>query len=286
MRAATFFETSEGQKYLEKFRGEIFVVKYGGAALERESMMDYFLEDIAGMAKRGIRIILVHGGGKFLSAKMKEKNIPVEFENGMRKTTPEVVEIAAEAFAELNARICERLKAFGVAAEGFTHGRLVDAKLHDPSRPENRIGDIVRIHPEVVSPGVLPVISSIGLSVGPPEDVLDQGSLLNINADLMAVRTAVAFHARKTVFISDVNGIYRDINNPASIISHATETEIQSLIEQGILAGGMRLKVEMALEALRGGVKKVHFIDGGLEHSIIREIFTDKGIGTEIVHDE
>ncbi|MDH5716774.1 MAG: acetylglutamate kinase [Spirochaetia bacterium] len=280
MRAAEFFSTTEGQKYLNIFKDKIFVIKYGGAALESEEMMPYFLEDIAEMFLHGIKIILVHGGGKKLSQKMEEKNIPVVFENGLRKTTEETVLLAKEVFAELNQSICSVLKQFKVPPLSLADSRLILAKLENEENPENKVGIVEQIITEKINFQYIPVVSSIGHYFTD-----NKINYLNINADHLAVDIARALTARKVIFISDVNGIYLDPQKPETKISHITESEIKKLINDNILTGGMKLKIEMALEALKGGINKVHFIDGRIEHSVMLEIFTDKGIGTEIVHD-
>jgi acetylglutamate kinase len=283
MKAADFFKTEEGRKYLNVFQGATIVVKYGGAALEEKSMMDYFLEDVAQMKQHGINIALVHGGGKMLSEKMKEKNLPVVFEKGMRKTTAQAAELASEVFAKLNQQICLKIGEFGSQAQGLVHGNAVSARLMDPLDHENRVGQVVEINAALIDKNCIPVISSIGQSI---DENIPKGSYLNINADLLAVAVAQSVKARKLIFISDVNGIYLDHTRAETKLSHVTENEIYDLIQKGVLHGGMQLKVEMALKALKSGVDKVHFIDGRIEHSLMYEIFTDKGIGTEIVHNE
>ncbi|MDH4199769.1 MAG: acetylglutamate kinase [Spirochaetia bacterium] len=283
MKAADFFQIEEGTKYLEIFKGATFVVKYGGAALEETGMMNYFLEDVAEMKKRGINIILVHGGGKMLSEEMKKKNLPVVFENGMRKTSAEAAELAQEVFAQLNKKICQTLAQTGCEALPLSRGKAIRAKLLDSRDTENRIGEVVSIDAGLIDTHYIPVISSIGQSV---DKNIPEGSFLNINADLLAVSVAESVRAKKLIFISDVNGIYLDHTNPDTRLSHVTETRIMELINEGVLHGGMKLKVEMALKALKCGVDKIHFIDGRIQHSLMYEIFTEKGIGTEIVHNE
>ncbi|MDH4262147.1 MAG: acetylglutamate kinase [Spirochaetia bacterium] len=283
MKAVDFFKTKEGEKYLKTFQNTTIVVKYGGAALEEKSMMNYFLEDVAQMKQHGINIVLVHGGGKMLSEKMKEKNLPVVFEKGMRKTTEQAAELASEVFAEMNQLICLKLQEFGSQAQSLVHGNVVSAKLMNESDPENRVGEVVEINAALIDTHYIPVISSIGKSI---DENIPKGSYLNINADLLAVAVAQSVKARKLIFISDVNGIYLDHTRPETKLSHVTENEIFELIQKGVLHGGMQLKVEMALKALKSGVSKIHFIDGRIEHSLMYEIFTDKGIGTEIVHNE
>ena len=286
MKASDFFLTEEGKKYLSIFRGKIFIIKYGGAALENREMMKYFLEDVSEMHKHGIHVVLVHGGGKDLSQKMAEQNIPVQFENGIRVTTLDVVKLADQVFSELNEKICAMLVAMGCKVTSIVGGRGIYCSLLDSGRPENYVGDVKDIDEKVIDWSTIPVISSIGRSHQNWESKIKEGTILNVNADHLALFAALALKARKLIFISDVNGIYGDIKNPETRYSHITESGIQELIDQGILHGGMRLKVEMALKALKGGVNKVHFLDGGIEHSLIREIFTEQGVGTEIVHDE
>lgn len=284
MRASEFFSISEGKKYLSTFKDEIFIIKYGGAALEEADMMDYFLEDVAAMAQHSIKMVIIHGGGKALSKKMKDQNIEVQFEDGMRVTSEKTVTLAKEVFTELNETICNKLKLFGADPISLTNGDTVRAKLIDSKKINNRVGIVHSIDAHKFDLSRLPVLSSIGRSVGEPEDTIQEGSLLNINADLVAVAVAKALKARKIVFISDVNGIYLDPKDSKTQLSHVTKQEIQELIDKKILQGGMKLKVEMALDALASGVNKVHFIDGRIDHSLIKEIFTDEGIGTEIVH--
>jgi len=283
LKLEEFFLTEEGQKYLKKFKSDIFIVKYGGAALEDKENMRHFLEDISQMFSHGIKIILVHGGGKYLSEKMKAANIPVEFENGMRKTTVEAVKIATDAFAELNEEICNYIEYYGVKTQSITHGKYIWGNLIDNKRKENRVGIINKIDIDKINLNCIPVISSIAKSSG--EQNIVKGSYLNINADHLAVEMAKAIQSRKIIFISNVNGIYLDENDPKSKIDHVTKKEIHNLIDKKILTGGMKLKIEMSMKALDNGVKKVHFIDGRIKHSIIQEIFTDQGLGTEIVRE-
>ena len=269
----------ESLKYIQQFKNQLFIIKYGGAALESEDMMPHFLSNIADLHKKGIYIILIHGGGKRLSQKMKLKNIPVEFKNGLRVTSQETVLLAAEAFSELNQIICENLTKYNITTVSYKNGDYFYAPLIDSATPLNRVGgELSKIELPIPSNNELNVISSIAKENNTNE-------LLNINADQMAVDIAIHFKAKKVIFISDVNGIYLDINKPETKLDHVSESEIFKLIEKGILHGGMQLKVEMALKALKGGVEKAHFIDGSIQNSLLKEIFTDEGIGTEIVHD-
>ena len=273
------FLDSESQKYIQQFKSQLFVIKYGGAALESEHTMPHFLSNIAQIHKEGIRIILIHGGGKHLSYKMKERNMPVNFKNGLRVTSRETAILADEAFSELNDIICKELHKYDVKTKSYKHGQHFKSPLLDIDDKENRVGShLSHINMEDPNLTTISVVSSIVQEE-------DDNTLLNINADQVAVDLAVHFKAQKVIFISDVNGIYTDINKPETKLDHVTEKDIHLLIEKGILHGGMQLKVEMALKALKGGVNKAHFIDGSIENSLLKEIFTDKGIGTEIVHE-
>ncbi len=276
---ADIFTLKEAEKYINRFRNELFVIKYGGAALESSKMMPYFLKDIAELYKRDIHIVLVHGGGRKLSEKMKEKKINVRFHQGLRFSTSETVKLADEVFSELNKNICDTLDGYNCHTVSHVHGKGIQAELIDPSQKEDFTGKVKKIDFTDLDKNKISVISSLGTEY-------QSGRMLNINADHLAVEVAILLKARKIIFISDVNGIYLNAQSKKSKLDHVTESDIQKLIQKGILKGGMKLKIEMALKALKSGINKAHFIDGSLEHSILKEIFTDKGIGTEIVHDQ
>ena len=284
-------DPQEAEKYYQRFHNKIFVIKYGGSALESSELMRHFLKSVAKLHHKGIFIVLVHGGGPMLSRKMKEYNIPVEFKNGLRVSSRETVLLAEKVFSEINQKICTHLNEISCKTQPFTHGSCISAELIDPKNEDNRVGRITNIQSSSFDLQKIPVVSSLGtltdslgnVSAG---NVSAQDRLLNLNADHLAVSLSHYIRARKLIYISDVNGIYANSNNPASKIDHITESEIERLMGQGVLHGGMQLKVRAALEALKGGVNKVHFIDGTIRNSLLYEVLTDKGMGTEIVHDQ
>jgi len=278
-----FLKSSETKYYIDKFKNTTFVVKYGGAALEDKNLMQYFLRDIAAIYKSGIKLILVHGGGKLLSQFMREVNLPVKFEDGMRVTTKETIPIAIKAFNTLNKQICNFLQSLNIPAmslSGESSG-LVNAEalfISDNNLEINNfVGKVKKINHDILGnlEKHIPIITSLGIG--------DDGNIYNINADLVASKIASSLRVEKIIFISDVNGIYLDAEEPATHISHITPDEVNKLIANEKLKGGMKLKIELSLDALKNGVNKVHFINGKLDHSLLKEIFTHHGIGTEIV---
>ena len=279
-------DPQEAEKYYQRFHNKIFVIKYGGSALESSELMRHFLKSVAKLHHKGIFIVLVHGGGPMLSRKMEEHNIRVEFKNGLRMSSRETVLLAEKVFSEINRKICTHLDEISCKTQSFTDGKCISAELIDPNNEDNRVGRITNIQSSCFDLQKIPVVSSLGTRVGPQGNVSAQDRLLNLNADHLAVSLSHYIRARKLIYISDVNGIYENSNDPASKIDHITESEIERLMGQGVLHGGMRLKVRAALEALKGGVNKVHFIDGTIRNSLLYEVLTDKGMGTEIVHDQ
>ena len=282
-------DSTETEKYFRRFSNEVFVIKYGGSALDQANLMKHFLSDVARLYQKGVRVVLVHGGGPMLSRKMKEEKISVSFKNGLRVTSKETIRLAAQVFTEVNHQICDCLAQFSLPTQSIVNGTFITARLFDPQNSNNRVGMVDQIDISQFDLEKIPVVSSMGRLFNRQSVELDSEgviceSLLNLNADHLSAALASKLPARKLIYISDVNGIYKDCNEPASKINHITISEIKNLIKEGVLHGGMRYKVETAIEALKSGVKKVHFIDGTIEHSLLYEILTDEGIGTEIVH--
>ncbi len=276
----------EVEKYYHRFQNKIFVVKYGGSALQSDELMKHFLKSVARLHHKEIKVILVHGGGPTLSQKMKECNIQIEFRSGLRVSTKKTVSLAIKAFSAINQKICKFLQEFSCSTQSFSQGEHISATLLDSKDHSNRVGVVQHIETQYFDFQKIPVVSSLGELIGSKNYTTYEDRLLNLNADQLAVSLSYHLKAQKLIYISDVNGIYRKNNNPSSKINHITESEIRELVKIGILYGGMKLKVETALEALRLGVNKVHFIDGTIRNSLLFEILTDKGMGTEIVHDQ
>ena len=279
----------EALPYIHKFRGSTFVVKYGGSFMDDPSPegRDRVATDIAFLAAVGIQVVVVHGGGKAITRAMDKAGIKSEFRGGMRVTDAATVKIVEETLNnEINGQICESLKARGANPLGMpgNHVNLCEKFLgsDDKGQPVDIgfVGDIkfvkTKLIKKALADGHLPVVSPIAL------DADDQA--YNTNADVAAAAVANSLRARRLIFMSDVPGLLADPKNPDSLITTLKVSEVDELKRKGVIAGGMIPKVDSAVKALKEGVRRVHFIDGRVPHALLLEVFTDKGIGTEIVH--
>lgn len=278
----------EALPYIQKYRGQTFVIKYGGSALEDEAVVAGMLRDIVFLEAVGINPVLIHGGGKAITQRMAEAGVSARFVNGLRVTDATSIRIVQQVLDEqINPSIVSQLRANGGRAEGVAGKKVLRGKKIAPQQDAGGdwvdlgfVGEVVDVHlsevERVVAQEVIPVISP--LAQGP------DGEFLNINADIAAGTIAGGLNAAKMIYLSDVPGIMRDPKDPASLLSSVNKSEIEQLVATGVISGGMLPKVRSAFNALSRGVKKVHFIDGRVRHAILREVFTDAGIGTEIVH--
>lgn len=277
----------EALPYIQKFRGQRFVIKYGGSAMEDEQVVERFLRDVVFLAAVGIQPILVHGGGKAITQRMREAGLKPRFVNGLRVTDEQTIRIVEEVLdTVINPGIVRQLDGFGGQARGIPGKRVLMAKKLPP-QTEGRAasvdlgfaGEVTEVSlaavEEALAEGAIPVISPLARDA--------EGVTLNVNADTAAGTIAGGLQAAKMIYLSDVPGIMRDPLDKESLIPSVNRAKIEHLIEEEIIAGGMIPKVESALLALEGGVKKVHFIDGRTQHALLVEIFTGSGIGTEIV---
>jgi len=276
----------EALPYIQSFRGKCVVIKYGGSAMEDSQLMDIVLRDVVFLEAVGINPVIVHGGGKAITRKMEQKGIKAAFASGFRITDAATIEIVDEVLnKEINPGIVERLASFGGKARSMS-GREVfkvvkAPPVDNPAGPVDLgfVGEVsecaTRDVKELVRKEIVPVISPVG------DD--GKGQPYNINADVAAAEMAIALKAYKIIFISDVNGILQDEKNPHSTISTVTSQGIDELKRTGIVRGGMLPKVDSCLKALQNGVKQIHLIDGRIPHSLLLELFTQRGIGTEIV---
>ncbi len=280
----------EALPYIQAFRGSIFVIKYGGSFMDDPDpeIRSRVAGDIAFLAAVGIHVVVVHGGGKAINRAMSESGLTPNFLNGLRVTDEATISVVRETLdTVVNPDVCDMLEKRNARALGMPGATvLVSRKLteDDNGRPIDLgyVGDVsevkVKLIKKALADGFVPVISPVAL--GP------EGKPYNINADLVASRVAVALRARRLVYLSDVPGLLEDPVNPATLISTVREQEINDLKERGIIDKGMRPKIQSAVRALRDGVHRVHFVDGRMPHSLLLEIYTDKGIGTEIVHSQ
>jgi acetylglutamate kinase len=277
----------EALPYIQRFRNAIVVVKFGGSAMEDPAHVESVLDDITFMECVGMKVVVVHGGGKEITRGMEEAGIASSFVRGLRVTCERSMEVVERVLkTDINPRIVRLLNHKGAPARSLhgddifhvTRMTEVDAVTGETldwgfvGEPgEVRTGPVYAMLAE----GLIPVITPLG--IGP------QGQLHNINADVAAAALAKALKARKLAFLSDVPGLLRDPRDPSSLISTLRLDEIERLVEQGVVSGGMLPKIRSCIEALEAGVRKVHMIDGRMFHSLLMEMFTDKGVGTEIV---
>ena len=278
----------EAMEYIRSFRGRIVVVKLGGSVIDDTGLQKKLLADIAFMDTVGMQPIIVHGGGKAITKAMNEAGLEAVWVQGRRYTDERTLTIAEHTLVhKVNTPICETLKELGCEAMGLhtlsscvlaartlrltgEDGRKIDLGL---------VGEVVEVNSSLLktlcAAGTIPVIAPGGKDKA--------GGRLNVNADSAAGKVAAAVQAEKLVVVSDTNGILNDLNDPASRVSTADEKQIKDMIDLGTIAGAMLPKVEACLTALEGAVKKAHIIDGRIEHSLLLEIYTDEGIGTQII---
>jgi acetylglutamate kinase len=278
----------EALPYIKKFWNKIVVIKYGGSAMEDKQLEKQIIKDIILLRYIGMKPIIVHGGGPEISQEMlKQKKTP-QFINGLRVTDRDTMDITemvltgkinTRLVAEINLCILEDqgngIKGIGLSGED---AQLLMVKKYT-QMDLGYVGEIIKINPEILTllleKDYIPVIATIGVDTS--------GDRFNINADTVAGELANVLKAEKLIFLTDVDGILRELGNADTLISSINVQEAKELMESGQIQKGMIPKVKSALRALEGGVKKVHFINGKRAHSILLEIFTDKGIGTEFV---
>ena len=278
----------EALPYIQDFRGSTFVVKYGGSFMDdpNPEVRNRVAYDIAFLAAVGINVVVVHGGGKAITKAMQESGLKANFINGLRVTDEPTIQIVKKTLDEIvNRDVCAAVS----LAQGKPKGLAGDSVLvcekltvdDDGNEVDlGFVGDVTEVKAKLIkkeiADGFIPIIS-------PVAEGLD-GKPYNINADTAAGRVASALRARRLVYMSDVPGLLSDPKDPTSLISTLKVGQVDELKKKGIIDKGMRPKVGSAVRALQEGVQRVHFIDGRLPHSLLLEIFTDKGIGTEIVH--
>jgi len=274
---------TEGADYLEEFRGELFVIKCGGSLVENPETGGVILDDIAFLKKSGINAVLVHGGSVQADREMEEAGIAPRRHKGLRITCDKTIGILEKCFGQLNCLLVERLRDRGVSAVGFSGsegGLILGEKMKVDDVDLGWVGDVTGIAEEVwesLSKHELPVVASLGVGPG--------GEVLNINADYVATRLAGMVGARKLILLTDVDGVYLDPADKSSLISTLDVERARELIGSGAIAKGMIPKIESALRALESGLRKVHIINGRKSHSLMFEIFTSGGVGTQILRD-
>ncbi|MCU0796543.1 MAG: acetylglutamate kinase [Akkermansiaceae bacterium] len=276
----------EALPYLQAFRGKTFLIKMGGSAMEDPELVRKVMRDIVFMEVAGINPIIVHGGGKAISAAMKDAGLDAEFVSGFRKTSDEAIGIVEKVLSnEINPGLVQMIREFGGKATGIPGTdvflgekmRVIDA--HGTAVDIGRVGEVVGCQlgnmETAHRAGIVPVISPLAAE-------LATGRPLNINADLAAAALAKELRVTKLVYLSDVPGLMKDPSDPSTLIHSVNREQADAMMADGTISGGMIPKIRSALDALNAGVRKVHFVDGRLPHALLLEIFTDGGIGTEV----
>ncbi len=287
----------EALPYIREFHGKVFVVKYGGSAMTQEHLRESFAKDIVLLKYVGINVVIVHGGGPQISATLERFGIKPKFVGGMRKTDEETMHVVEmvlsgdvnkDIVALINRHSGEKVYAVGISGRD---GRLLKAVklnkdryfkelgLSPPEDDVGYVGEVVGVNVELINSLIernfIPVIAPVGVG--------DEGEAYNINADVAASEIARHIRAEKLIFLTDTEGVK---DEEGKLISSLSERKAKELIERGIIREGMIPKVRSALKALESGVRKVHIVDGRVQHSLLLEVFTQKGIGTEIVHSQ
>ena len=283
-RAVTLVESLP---WVRKYRDQVVVVKYGGNAMVSDELQDAFAADIAYLRYVGVKPVVVHGGGPQISSMLNRLDITSEFRGGYRVTSTEAIGVVRMVLTgQINPQLVAKVNAHGPLATGLSgedaglfggrrRGVVVDGVEHDLGR----VGDVVTVDPQPVldhlAAGRVPIVSSIA------PDLDNPGTSLNVNADAAAAALATALNAKKLVVLTDVPGLYADWPNRDSLVSHLTSTELRAMLPK--LESGMIPKMQACLDAVDGGVPTAAIIDGRVPHSVLVELFTSKGIGTEVV---
>ena len=270
----------EALPYIKKFRGKEVLIKYGGAALTYEDIRENVIQDLVFMSYVGIKPILIHGGGSFITENLKKQGVQSRFVNGLRVTDKSTMDVVIDTLADLNKSIVHDINRLGARAIGLSghDAEILNVVKHTAEGDVGYVGEVnsVNIMPlkELTEFNIIPVIYPIGIDAN--------GEAYNVNADEAAAKIAVAMGTQKLMILTNVKGIMRDPADEGTLISSLHVAEVQSLIDSKVISGGMIPKVRCCITALNGGVKKAHIIDGRIKHSLLLEMFTDQGIGTEI----
>ena len=282
-KAATLIEALP---YIQKFRGKIAVIKYGGSTMVDQEE-DTVLKDVVFMASVGICPVIVHGGGPAINRRLEEQGVETQRINGLRVTDQATMEVVEDVlFGEVNAGIVRDIKAVGGKAVGLSgkDAGVLNVHKHWANTADGQIdigyvGDVGRVCTgpiiDLIEGGIVPVIAPIGRG--------EDGQSYNVNADTAAGEIAAALCAEKLVFLTDVTGIMRDPSVSSTLISTLHILNVEDLMKKSVISGGMIPKVEACVKAVKSGVRKTHVVDGRIPHSMLLEIFTREGIGTEIV---
>ena len=275
----------EALPYIQKFNRKIIVVKYGGSAMSNPELQRSVITDVTLLKLVGFKPIIVHGGGKAISSWVSKVGKEAEFVNGLRVTDEETMEIAEMVLGRVNKQLVTMVQELGVKAIGISgkdSGLLHVKKKLSGGKDIGFVGEVDKVDPKVLfdmmDNDYLPIVAPVGFD--------DSFDTYNINADDAACAIAKAVGADKLAFLTDIEGVYRDIKDPSTFISRLTSSEADALINSGNIGGGMLPKLNNCTDAIREGVNKVHILDGRIPHCLLLEIFTNKGVGTMFMSDE
>lgn len=270
----------EAIPYIHAFRKKVFVIKYGGSILDNDVVRKNVLTDIVFLSYVGIRTILVHGGGPHISSRIKEQGLKSEFHNGIRITDENTLQIVSEELGKLNAKIVKEIKDLKGDVTGLKgNENIIHVEKKEADKDLGFVGSITDINKEALNDhlkkGHITVLTPMGISI--------ENQLHNINADEVSSAIAHSMDAEKLVLLTDVPGVMRDPEDKESLISTLTMSEVENLIKLNVIQSGMIPKVSACMEALKAGVKKTHIVDARVQHALLLEFFTNKGIGTQIL---
>ncbi|MBQ3787124.1 MAG: acetylglutamate kinase [Lachnospiraceae bacterium] len=271
----------EALPYIQQFNRRIIVVKYGGSAMSTKELQENVIKDVTLLKLVGFKPVIVHGGGKEISRWVEKVGMEPRFVNGLRVTDEDTMELAEMVLCKVNKQLVSMVQDLGVKAVGITGkdgGLLVCKKKLSDGQDIGFVGDITHVEPKVlfdlIEKDFLPIVAPIGMD--------ENGQSYNINADDAACAIAEAVKAEKLAFLTDIEGLYKDINDKSTFISNLSADEAQGLVDSGYIGGGMLPKLSGCIDAVKNGVNKVHILDGRILHCLLLEVFTNKGIGTQI----
>lgn len=272
----------EALPYIQRFNRKIIVVKYGGSAMIDEELKKSVIEDVVLLKLVGFKPIIVHGGGKEISRWVSKVGMETQFVNGLRVTDADTMELAEMVLSKVNKELVAKVQSLGVKAAGISGkdgGLLTVKKKYSDGQDIGFVGEVTKVDTQIITDllekDFLPIVFPVGMD--------SEFNTYNINADDAASAIATALKAEKLAFLSDVEGVRLDPEDPESVISELYIPEAEELIDSGIVAGGMLPKIQNCIDALNKGVSRVHIMDGRIPHSLLLEIFTNKGTGTALL---